>query len=210
MSFFEDIYWDTFCNHFWEIGLKYIAVPFAVNPMVHVPTDGNHDLDWGMASSNGDMGVRASITYRYMRRIIRRYQGEIVGNHWGAPIGPIPYSQIPSFHARIRISPNLAAESNIRYPIDCGSKVHELASLGSFQIASENSALRKYYAPDEVVACRNPHEFNDLFDYYIDRPDDRSACVVKAMRRSITENTYFNRINALIGVLDARPEFFLY
>lgn len=208
ICYFEDVFWDVFCEARNNTGLDYFSVPFAANPLRHYPTRVGRDLDWAIATANTDLGDRAKLTLEYMSRIIRKYHGAIVGYRWGKGIGSVPADQIAEFFSRARISPNIAAKSNVRYHLDCGAKVHELSAMGIFQLASEMQVLRKYYSADEIVAVRNPDEFNALFDYFVHKPEVRLMYVKNSLRRTLAENTYFHRIEKLIEVLDRHPELF--
>ena len=202
ICYFEDVFWDVFCEAQKNTGLQYYSVPFAANPLRHYPTKVARDLDWAMATANGDMGDRAKLTLDYMSRIIRKYNGAIVGYNWGKGIESVPATQIAEFFSRARISPNIATESNMRYHLDCGAKVHELSAMGVFQLASEMEVLRYYYSPNEIVGVRSPGEFNALFDYFVDKPEVRLMYVKNSMDRTLAENTYFHRIEKLIEKLN--------
>jgi hypothetical protein len=207
-AYFEDVFWDLFCEPWKDTGLNYFSIPFAANPLRHYPMRATKDFDWAIATANSDVGGRAELTYKYMRRIIGKYNGAIAGNYWGKGIYPIPPNEIAQFFSRVRVSPNIAAESNVRYPLDCGAKVHELSAMGVFQLTTETEALRKYYSPTEIVGFRSPEEFNALFDYFVDKPQVRQMYIRNGMARTFAENTYFQRIDKLIGVLDQHPELF--
>lgn len=207
-GYFEEIFWDVFCKPWKGTGLNYYSIPFAANPLRHYPVRVTKDLVWGIATANSDLGERAALTYKYMRQIICRYKGAIAGHNWGKGIDSIPTNQIAQFFSRVWISPNIACESNVRYPVDCGAKVHELSAMGVFQLTSETEALRKYYSAEEIVGFRNPDDFKDLFDYFVDKPQLRYVHTRSAMVRTLGVHTYFHRIGRLIEVLDQHPELF--
>jgi Glycosyl transferases group 1 len=207
-GYFETVFWDVFCWAYKTTGFSYYPLPFAANPLRHYPVMAAKDLDWAMATANGDYGERASLTRRYMGRIMREYRGLIAGSGWGAGIVPIAPDRVAEFFCRARVAPNLAAASNVRYPLDCGAKVHELSAMGVFQLASETDALRKYYTPNEVVGIRSPAECEERFAYFVTRPGVRQTYIMNSMARTFAENTYFQRIEKLIALLDQHKEWF--
>ena len=208
LGYFEDVFWDEFCDHWKKTGLQYYSIPFAANPIRHYPIISPKDYDWGIATANFDLGTRAALTYKYMGRIIGAYNGVIAGYNWGEGINTIPPNQIAQFFSRVRVSPNIAAEANVRYPLDCGAKVHELSAMGVFQLASETAVLRKYYSPTEIIGFSSPEEFNALFDYFVYKPQLPKMYLMNGMARTLAENTYFQRIEKLIKALDQHPELF--
>jgi spore maturation protein CgeB len=131
-----------------------------------------------------------------------KYNGVIAGTGWGRGIEPVRPEQISAWFCRVRISPTIAAESNVRYSLDCGVKVHELSAMGVFQLASETAALRKYYCDTEIVGFRTPSELNELFGYFVNKPAERQPFVRNSMARTLAENTYFQRVETLVDILD--------
>jgi hypothetical protein len=207
ISYFEPVFWELFCPSLRETGLSYHSIPFAANPFRHYPVRSPKEWDWAIATSNGE-GTRAELTFKYMRKIIREYNGRIAGFYWGAGINPVPAKEVAQFFSRARISPSIACESNVRYPIDCGAKIHELSAMGVFQIASEMDVLRQYYSHTEIVGFRTPEEFNALFDYFVDKPEVRQIYIRNGIARTFSENTYFQRIRKLIEILDEQNDLF--
>lgn len=207
-GYFEEVFWEVFCDAWRGSGCCYYSIPFAANPFRHHPLSGARSFDWAIATVNGDLGARAKLTLKYMSRIMREYSGAIAGDNWGKGIVPVPPDQISHFLSAARISPNIAAEENVRYPLDCGAKVHELSAMGVFQLTSETEALRKYYPHTEIVGCTTAAEFNALFDYFVHKPDLRQMFITKSMARTFAENTYFHRIDRLVDILDTHREWF--
>jgi Glycosyl transferases group 1 len=207
-GYFEEVFWNVLFEPWKDTGLQYVPIPFAANLCRHYPVPAVREFDWGIATSNGDLGARAALTVRYMGRILKKYSGVIAGHGWGHGIDPVPPGLIAPFFSRVRVSPNIAAESNVRYPIDCGAKVHELSAIGVFQLVTETQALRKYYSHIEIVGFRTPAEFDALFEYFVDKPELRQTFVLSGMARTFAENTYFHRCTRLIEVLDKHRECF--
>jgi hypothetical protein len=208
IGYFEDVFWNHFCRPWHASGLNYYSLPFAANPCRHYPLLRRKEYDWGIATANGDVGERAALTLRYMARIIDKHHGVIAGYNWGKGTAPVPLSRIAEFFSRVRISPNLANAANVSFPLDCGAKVHELSAMGVFQLSTETEALRKYYSPTEVVGFRSKAEFDALFEYFLDKPQVRQMYVKNGMTRTLAENTYFQRIDSLVLLLDTHPELF--
>jgi len=53
----------------------------------------------------------------------------------------------------------------------------------------------------EVVAYNNVNELVELIRYYADRDSEREAIARAGQKRTITEHTYYNRMEELLNIL---------
>ena len=56
----------------------------------------------------------------------------------------------------------------------------------------------RYFQPDELVQAGSPAEYVRLFEHYVDRPAERNAIALRALRRAYGEHTCFHRVDQLM------------
>ncbi len=201
-SLLEQDWWEKYFTEWINCGAKHISIPLAANPLKHYPVKNLKEYDWGIVTNNSDLGARIDLTMRYTGNIIKKYKGLIKGYNWGDGIEPIQQSEISDFLSHVRICPNPRVDSAMKYPTEIGGKVYELGAMGVFQIVSRTPALKRYYNDTELVSALNEKEFQELFDYYIDKPQMRYNFQINALKKTFVENTYFHRIIRLVEYID--------
>ncbi|MDY0018601.1 MAG: glycosyltransferase [Anaerolineae bacterium] len=208
-AYFSMMVDEFFADHFAEwarAGFKYLALPHGCNPIDHYPLAAQKEFDYFMATSHGI--DRVKVTWRYMRPILARYYGLWAGPKWSFGAKPIPSEAMPSFYARTRIAPNPLMRFLIQLPAEITDRTFSVAACGTFQITDWTAVTDRFFAADELVRVKGEKEFFKAFQYYIDRPEERNAIALKALRRVFAEHTYFHRIDRLLSFLEACRELF--
>lgn len=72
-----------------------------------------------------------------------------------------------------------------------------IPGAGGFQIADENPLVREFYDEDEVPMA-TAEDFKEIFQYYLDHPEEREAMAKKAHTRTMGEHTYEHRIKKIL------------
>lgn len=72
-----------------------------------------------------------------------------------------------------------------------------IPGAGGFQIADENPLVREFYDEDEVPMA-TAEDFREIFNYYLEHPEEREKRAKKAHERTMREHTYGQRITKIL------------
>lgn len=72
-----------------------------------------------------------------------------------------------------------------------------IPGAGGFQIADENPLVREFYDEDEVPMS-TAEDFKEIFNYYLDQPEEREKMAKKAHERTMREHLYEHRITKIL------------
>lgn len=76
-----------------------------------------------------------------------------------------------------------------------------IPGAGGFQIADENPLVREFYSEDEVPMA-TAEDFKEVFNFYLEHPEEREKMAKKAHERTTREHLYEHRItNILLPLL---------
>ncbi len=137
-------------------------------------------------------------------RDLSRFEGLNVGR-----LKDVPEVMVGDFYVNSDICPNVhlniqkgqlinVPESILTKP---GYAVNErlfwIPGAGGFQIADENPLVREFYDEDEVPMA-TAEDFKEVFEYYLNHPEEREKMAKKAHDRTIREHTYEHRIKNIL------------
>jgi hypothetical protein len=203
-----DAYFSIFEREFYEISARdkagpdidYVVVPQACNPFVDRPLPERKRYDYFMATSLTN--ERLEVTYRFLRSIFGRYRGLWAGRRWGFGEEFVPPAEMPLRYAQTRIALSPLAGFVPVYAAELTHRVYAAAGCGTFQLTMPTAITRRYFEPDELVQGETPEEYARLFDHYVDRPAERNAIALRALRRTYRDHTCFNRVDQLVAHWD--------
>lgn len=72
-----------------------------------------------------------------------------------------------------------------------------IPGAGGFQIADENPLVREFYDEDEVPMS-TAEDFKEIFNYYLEHPEEREKMAKKAHERTMREHLYEHRITKIL------------
>jgi hypothetical protein len=198
-SIFEPEFHERFQRDRQGPDTEYVTVAQACNPFTEHPLPESKRHDYFMAVSLTD--ERLEVTYRFLRPILARYRGLWAGQDWGFGRAHIPPAEMPGHYAqtRIALSPLVGYVSN--FGAELTHRVFAAAACGTFQLTVPTSMTGRYFRTDELVQAGSPAEYVRLFDHYVDRPSERNAVALRALRRVYGEHTCFHRVDQLVSHL---------
>jgi len=179
---------------------EYVAVAQACNPFTDRPLPEAKRHDYFMAVSLSD--ERLEVTYQYLRPILAGYRGLWAGQHWGFGLAHIPPAEMPVHYAqtRIALSPLVGFVSS--FGAELTHRVFAAAACGTFQLTVPTPITGRYFRSDELIQARSPAEYRQQFAHYVDRPAERNAVALRALKRVYGEHTCFHRVDQLVRHLD--------
>jgi hypothetical protein len=177
--------------------VDYIAVPQACNPFTDFPVAATKRFDYLIATSMTD--ERVEVSYRFLRPILGRYRGLWAGARWGfGQEQGIAPAEMPLHYAQTRIALSPLVGFVHRYGAEVTHRVYAAAGCGAFQLTMPTDITHRYFRPDELIQAASPAEYLLLFDHYVDRPQERNAIALAALRRTYAEHTCFHRVDKLV------------
>ena len=199
-SIFEPEFHERFMRDRQGPHTDYVTVAQACNPFTDQPLKENKRHDYFMATSLTD--ERVQVTYRLLRPILARYRGLWAGAHWGFGRTHIPPADMPAHYsqARIALSPLVGFVSE--FGAELTLRTFVAAACGTFQLTTPTAISGRYFRPDELIQAGSADEYVRLFEHYVDRPSERNAVALRALRRAYGEHTCFHRVDQLVHHLD--------
>lgn len=199
-SIFEPEFHDRFVRDHAGPKIEYTAVPQACNPFTDRPLPERKVYDYFMATSLTD--ERLEVTARFVRPIMGRYRGLWVGAGWGFGRHYLAPEEMATYYARTRVALSPLAGFVSRYAAELTHRVYAAAACGTFQLTMPTAITGRYFEPDELIQGESPEEYARLFNHYVDRPDERNAVALRALRRVYGAHSCFHRIDQLVAQLD--------
>jgi hypothetical protein len=195
-SIFEPEFNERFSHDRRGPAIDMVTIPQGCNPFIDYPLEDERRYAYFMASSMTD--ERVEVAYRYLRPILRGYQGLWVGPHWGFGRQAIAPAQMPQYYARTRIALSPLVGFVQRYGAEVTHRVYATAACGTFQLTMPTAITHRYFTPGELVQAKTPLEYSRLFDHYVNRPQERDPIALAALRRVYGEHTCFHRVDKLV------------
>lgn len=199
-SMMHESFFAAFQSAWLHAGFRYLCLPFAANPFKHYPREAEKIYDYFMVTSFGY--ERAFLTYQYIQPIFKKYHGLWAGTDWRFGMGPIPTEETPHYRAQAKIILNPLQHYNRNFAADITERAFTAAACGAFQITNQSPITHLFFNEDELVCAKSPAEFNRLFDYYLQHPEERNQITMKGMQRVFREHTYFHRIDTLLSFIN--------
>jgi hypothetical protein len=192
-SIFEPEFYERFMRDPQGPNPDYETVAQACDPFTDQPLAEGKRHDYFMATSLTD--ERIEVSYRLLRPILARYRGLWAGAHWGFGRTHIPPVEMPVHYSQTRI----ALSPLVGFVADFGAeltlRVFAAAACGTFQLTTPTTITGRYFRPDELIQATSPAEYVRLFAHYVDRPAERNAVALRALRRVYGEHTCFHRVD---------------
>ncbi|SHE12425.1 Uncharacterized protein conserved in bacteria [Chlamydia abortus] len=86
--------------------------------------------------------------------------------------------------------------------VSLNPRTFEIAACGAFQLTDERSDLASFYVPgDEIITYSSPSDFVEKVNYYLSRPEERRDIALRALKRTLHEHTYEQRLNQLFTII---------
>jgi hypothetical protein len=199
-SIFEPEFHERFSRDRLGPDTEYVTVAQACNPFTDAPLAEAKPHDYFMATSLTD--ERVEVTYRLLLPILARYRGLWAGRGWGFGRIHIPPADMPLHYAQARVALSPLVDFVARFGAELTLRVFAAAGCGSFQLTQPTAITERYFRADELIQAHSPEEYVRLFDYYVDRPAERNAVALRALRRAYGEHTCFHRVDQLVHHLD--------
>ena len=183
-----------------EAGFPCVTVPQSGNPIEDHPRDVRRVHDYFYASVCTP--ERLAATWDELRPIVSRHRGDWAGEGWGFGGRSVSFAEMPERYgaSRIALAPLLPALR--REPFELTHRVFEAAACGAFQVTSLSPVTRRFFSERALVCARDGRELVELFELFVDRPDERSRVAEQALVELYAGHTVFHRIEALLAELE--------
>ncbi|HEV2703677.1 MAG TPA: glycosyltransferase [Steroidobacteraceae bacterium] len=199
-SIFEPEFHERFQHDPHGPAIEHETIPQGFNPFVDYPLAVERCYDYFMACSMSE--ERAQVAYRYLRPILRRHYGLWAGPEWGFGTHSIAPADMPLHYARTRIALSPLVAFVQIYGAEVTHRVYAAAACGAFQLTMPTPITERYFTPEELIQAATPEDYAQLFDYYLERPQERNAIALAALRRAYAEHSCFHRVDKLVSHWD--------
>ena len=86
-------------------------------------------------------------------------------------------------------------------------RTFELAGCGAFQLVDQRQLLPEMFvAGSELTVASTAAEMREQTQYFLARPDERSAIAARARLRALADHTYEHRMQALVAAIVAQDQ----
>lgn len=148
------------------------------------------------------VGQRYGTRPAYMRALERAgVRVECFGHGW--PRGPLAGNSIAPMLRNARIALNFSGQGygSWLFPDrrQIKARIFEVPGAGGFLLSEWAPGIERWFRTGEEIAVfRTDRELVSQVRYYLDHPDIRDACAVRAYRRVVQEHTYDIRMDELL------------
>lgn len=187
---------------FTKIGLKYMPIPFAMDPYYDKKYYVKYQVyDAGFIGSTIEGNRFLDTWYEPLKD--RKDRLTYFGGFDGHPGVKFEDTNMMFQQIKINLNPHYSHQFGIpseKYkfgPIfDFNARTFSLAGLGCFQL-SNHPYMKKYFGEDIPVFDKN--NFMELFEYYLKNEDERIKITNKIQEITLKEHTMENRIQQLLS-----------
>ena len=82
-------------------------------------------------------------------------------------------------------------------------RTFELAASGAFQLVDNRTLLPELFSDKELVTFGSPREMKEQINHFLEHPEEREAYVKRARARVLSDHTYENRLQEMLGYIYA-------
>lgn len=210
-------------------GRKYHLVANAADKLLHFPAKPEKKYAYDIAFLGANLPQKRYFFDEVLRPLSKRYRVGLFGPRWTmkddflaavqAGFKRIGASRASSFVNRWRITLPPQDENKLYASAKISLNFHErekdgsqpnyilnqrtfkIPACGGFEICDEVPALRKYFAPDEVVTAKTSADFLTKVDYYMQHEAERKRIQEKGTARALREHTFHNRVEEVFRIL---------
>jgi spore maturation protein CgeB len=135
----------------------------------------------------GDEGWKQR--FPYYRNLSRYYQG-----------GRLSYDHLRKLYHLCTINLNLPSPQVLS---GFQPRTFEIAACKGFQIADWREELDEWFDEDELVTFRNIPELLEKVDYFVRRPEERTAYVEKLYKKVVKSHSWEVRVEEIMKAIDS-------
>jgi glycosyltransferase involved in cell wall biosynthesis/Tfp pilus assembly protein PilF len=180
-----------------------ISVPFAANPLKHLAYDLPMLWDYFFVGTNSRNKINE--TASYLAPILRNHRGILAGVGWNHGVGEVSVEEAALCYQAARIAPNFHMQGQLDQHNELNERCYIIPALGSFQIVDRAKALSTLFTEDEIVIADTPADYQRLFAYYLEHPEERVAIAQRGMRRVWAGYTLAHHLDRLGHFLTELP-----
>ena len=198
----------------WEtIGVNTLDMQPAANHFIYFPVESCKHLASDISFIGGFWKYKAINFNKYLIPLcfpVGKYNIKIFGNQpWSVPqyIGG-PYDSIVNhICCSAKICPNVSEPHANKFGFEVNERVFKLAATKSFCISDHIASLTDdVFTDEEMPTGKNPAEFFELIDYYLNQPDLREEKAEQCYNTVMSHHTYCHRVSKLLLKLNLPDE----
>ncbi|MFH1867223.1 MAG: glycosyltransferase [Patescibacteria group bacterium] len=206
------------------LGIAYHHVPLAANKKYHFPTASVKKYECDIIFMGANLPDKRETFQEWLFPLFKKnYNIKLFGRDWtkldilkrkisslsqklrlpwlrNLRNFVIPLEEENQLYSSAKISINIHDLRQQREGIDVNERTFKVPACGGFEICDPVLIVRRYFNKDEVVVARNPKEWFQLIDYYLNHDSERKVIQAKGTARALRDHTYHNRVDQLLGI----------
>jgi hypothetical protein len=188
-----------------EFGIPVLSLPLAADTSVFRPYEAEDQYKADLCFIGGIHRTKQRPFYAYIRPLLSRYTMIAIGKGWaGWPVTRIsvPYGGESRIISSASIVPNVHMDLSREVPgMAPNMRTFQSIAGGGFVVSDNVPALRHYFQEDEIPVGLTPEDYGEKIEYFINHPEERYECWLKAYNRVINEHTNIHRAESLLEAL---------
>ena len=186
-------------NQVFENGQDIHSIEFGANPIYYYPVqvpEKQYDYVF-LASSNYDKHKRYFKWFKFLTQ--KNYVGFIYGPGWSFSKVSLEKEYHRFAYANARIGINLHIDDSIKWASELNERTYILAACGVPQLIDDAKLLEKRFSKDSMFQAKNPEEYERMFKYVLDNPQEAKRRALLALEEVFNNHTTFHRAESFIG-----------
>lgn len=179
--------------------LPLLSLPFAINPLQHYMRSGAEIWDYFFVGTNSPFKRRE--TESYLLPVVQKHRGILAGTNWGCGIGELQVDEAAVLYNFARIYLNYHVRRQMEEFNEINERTFIIPACGGFELVDNPVAMRELFNDDEMAVAGSPREFHEMFDHFLNNPNERQSYIEKGMCRVWTQYTLFHVLSRLVDFL---------
>lgn len=199
----------TLTHDAWEysFGLKPIGLPLAADIIDYPLSQPSEEFECDLAFVGGYWPYKGTNLNKYLIPLCNEnYKIKIFGNgSWpvGNHLGILETKDVSTLFSSAKICPNIFEPLAAKYGFDVNERTYKILSSGGFCISEYvESAAEDIFTSNEVLFVKNPEEFKEQVDFFLEHPSRRLDYIRRGIKSVYNKHTYFHRAIELFKLLE--------
>ncbi|MEE8403842.1 MAG: glycosyltransferase, partial [candidate division Zixibacteria bacterium] len=172
-----------------------VSVPFGINPNQHYMRPAKQVWDFFFVGTNSQL--KAEQGDKLLMPIVNSYRGILAGLGWNRGFREISVSDSALLYNFAKVLPNFHLESQYDRFDEVNERTFIIPACGGFELVDNPVAMKELFDENEMAVASSPQEYKELFEYYLNNPDQRLPFIQNGMRKVWSKYTLFHSLTRL-------------
>lgn len=204
-----EMYYSRWTNAF---GIPVLSLPFAADTTVFRPCPPEEQYRSDLCFVGAIHRTKQKPFHEYIRPLLDHYTMIVSGRGWeGWPVRTLAlhYGEESRLISSASLVPNVHMDLGREVPgMAPNMRAFQSVAGGACVVSDNVPALRHYFSEEEMPVGLTGDDYREKVGYFMNHPEERHRCWLRAYARVMREHTYFHRVQTLfeaLGALKAVP-----